>query len=99
MISDVLLYSFLLVGILIGVSINLSKKANRKVVKTLNLLTTISVLDLIFFMAITAGDYISRYLTGNEGISLIYSIVLYSIIPGFLGVIIASIIMGGRHGK
>ncbi len=99
MISDELLYAFLLIGILIGILINLGKKVNEKTSKTLNLLTTISVLDLIFFMAITAGDYISRYLTGSEGINLIYSILLYSIVPGFLGVIVASIIIGGKHGK
>jgi hypothetical protein len=50
-------------------------------------------------MAITAGEFITKYLTSSESLSLIYSIILYSLLPGFIGILIASILLGGKNGK
>ncbi|MGC8572646.1 MAG: hypothetical protein ACP5L0_01360 [Caldisphaera sp.] len=99
MISDIILYSFLILGIALGILMNISKKFGKKSSKALNMLVMISILDLIFFMAITAGEFISRYLSGGESLSLIYSIILYSFLPSIIGVLIAFILLGGKNGK
>ncbi|MFP3227236.1 MAG: hypothetical protein RXQ71_00345 [Caldisphaera sp.] len=99
MISDLILYIFLIFGIVLGIAMNLSHRFGKNSSKILNIILMISILDLIFFMAITAGEFITKYLTSSESLSLIYSIILYSLLPGFIGILIASILLGGKNGK
>ncbi|MGC8566800.1 MAG: hypothetical protein ACP5I6_05125 [Caldisphaera sp.] len=99
MLSDIVLYTILVSGLFMGILINYKRLANNKFKKSLNLLITISIFDLIFFMALTASSYISEFISNMQGLSLIYSIALYSVLPGIFGVLISRLMNGGRSGK